>query len=150
MGSSVFQSGIGMNRFLINSKIGVMSKAFEVLPSTNFPFPHRQSNEFLNAVAQEEVSLELVQHTVGKLENVAIYLLSAYFPADGLEASAASDLNLLRCLEVPAARDLTPFPSSRPKDHLIRFGHCQFQFASFLANLSVLPEAVATLSQPCR
>ncbi|KAL5964907.1 Protein SERAC1 [Taenia solium] len=110
---------------------------------------YSKSNGFLNAVAQEEVSLELVQHTVGKLENVAIYLLAAYFPADGLEASAASDLNLLRCLEVPAARDLTPFPSSRPKDHLIRFGHCQFQFASFLANLSVLPEAVATLSQPC-
>ncbi|KAL5110798.1 Protein SERAC1 [Taenia crassiceps] len=110
---------------------------------------YSKSNGFLNALVQEEVSLELVQQTVGKLENVAIYLLAAYFPADGLEASVASDLNLLRCLEVPAARDLTPFPSSPPKDHLIRFGHCQFQFASFLANLSVLPEAVTTLSQPC-
>ncbi|CDS42779.1 protein serac1 [Echinococcus multilocularis] len=110
---------------------------------------YSKSNGFLNAVAPEEVSSELVQHTIGKLENMAIYLLAAYFPADGLEASAASDLNLLRCLEVPAAHDLTPFPCSRPKDHLIRFGYCQFQFASFLANLSLLPEAVATLSQPC-
>ncbi|VDM33945.1 unnamed protein product [Hydatigera taeniaeformis] len=110
---------------------------------------YSKSNDFLNAVAQAEVSLELVQHAVEKLENVAIYLLAAYFPVDGLVASTASDLNLLRCLEVPASRDITPFPSSKPKDHLVRFGYCQFQFASFLANLSLLPEAVDTLSQPC-
>ncbi|KAM3185527.1 hypothetical protein ACTXT7_006168 [Hymenolepis weldensis] len=114
-----------------------------------------KSNEFLKAVAPANVSLEFVQHSLDKLENVAIYLLATYFPVDELEEASArggscSDrLNLLLCLDVPATRDITPFPAFRPKkDHLIRFGYCQYQFASFLAYLSIIPESVETLSLP--
>ncbi|VUZ40464.1 unnamed protein product [Hymenolepis diminuta] len=114
-----------------------------------------KSNEFLKAVAPANISLEFVQHSLDKLENVAIYLLATYFPVDELEEASArggscSDrLNLLLCLDVPATRDITPFPAFRPKkDHLIRFGYCQYQFASFLAYLSIIPESVETLSLP--
>ncbi|VDO13751.1 unnamed protein product [Rodentolepis nana] len=114
-----------------------------------------KSNEFLKAVAPANISLDFVQHAMDKLENVAICLLATYFPVDVLEeayalGSSCSDrLNLLLCLDVPAVRDITPFPAFRPKkDHLIRFGYCQYQFASFLAYLSIMPGSVETLSLP--
>lgn len=109
-----------------------------------------QSDKFLKAVASTEVSYDLIRHTANKLKNVAVFLLAAYYPTDELEANAPTDLNLLLCLDVPAVRDLTPLPTSRPKDHLIRFSYCQFQFASFLANLSLLPEAINVLSMSCK
>uniref|UniRef100_A0A5K3EFT4 Uncharacterized protein n=1 Tax=Mesocestoides corti TaxID=53468 RepID=A0A5K3EFT4_MESCO len=102
---------------------------------------------FLKSISPSNVSLDLLQHTVSKLENTAVFLLASCFQMDALEA-ATSDLDLLMCLDVPAVRDLTPFPSFKPKDHLIKFAYCQYQFASFLANLSVVPEAVAALSHP--
>ncbi|KAM7537525.1 hypothetical protein Aperf_G00000061806 [Anoplocephala perfoliata] len=112
-------------------------------------------NDFLKAVAPASVSSDFVQHAIDKLENVAACLLSTYFPMDELDeassrgGSFSDNLNLLLCLDVPATRDtLLPAPRLK-KDQLVRFGYCQYQFASFLAYLSMMPESVETLSLPC-
>lgn len=110
-----------------------------------------QFDTFLKAISPSDTCDDLLKHTTGKLENAAIHLLATCYTPSHLDCLdlATSDLDILLCLDVPAARDLTPFPLPRPKDQLIKFGYCQFQFASFLAHLSVIPEAASTLGHPC-
>ncbi|VDN23190.1 unnamed protein product [Dibothriocephalus latus] len=82
------------------------------------------------------------------MESTAIKLLTsdARISPESL-AEFSSDLNLLMCLDAPPTYGSPVLPSLPQTDQFRQFAYCQLQFASFLSNLSVLPESVPLLSQ---